>query len=426
MRTPALCKTQSFCTFTNMLLTIGLQDILLLIPILGCIQGYIFCLIIFFNKKLDWHKSLFLIAHIFSVSSLLLLPFIEQQFGWQHSWIADSLIWIGAPCTYFYIHMFSHPEAFRRDLLHLVVLTIAAYALEYWFFEYKADIQVIDGQQELMHSNIHLAITIGKFIVFFGYFFAANNLYNKHQHFIRDNFSNTRHYNLHWVRIILVSNMILIGYALLAFILSYIIEGFTIGKSNLTAYFLLIVYIYYASIKGLMQRDISLPTASPANEPATEIPAPTVAIPTATTETQETVATTEPAEKAKYQRNRLGDADAKRIVDNAIAAIENEELYLEPELTLQQLADAIRETPYRVSQALNQSAGKSFYELVNTYRVARAKELLTDERKQHLTVLSIAFEAGFNSKTTFNNVFKKFTGNTPSEYMKQHRVAETV
>jgi AraC-like DNA-binding protein len=59
---------------------------------------------------------------------------------------------------------------------------------------------------------------------------------------------------------------------------------------------------------------------------------------------------------------------------------------------------------------------KSFYDVINSYRVEEAKRLLLDEKNRNYTILSVGFEAGFNSKTTFNTVFKKFTGVTPTEY----------
>jgi AraC-like DNA-binding protein len=59
---------------------------------------------------------------------------------------------------------------------------------------------------------------------------------------------------------------------------------------------------------------------------------------------------------------------------------------------------------------------KNFYDLVNGYRVEEAKRLLLDPKSFNYTILSVGFEAGFNSKTTFNTVFKKFTGLSPTEF----------
>ena len=66
---------------------------------------------------------------------------------------------------------------------------------------------------------------------------------------------------------------------------------------------------------------------------------------------------------------------------------------------------------------------KNFYDLVNGCRVEEAKRLLLDPKNKNYTILSIGFEAGFNSKTTFNTIFKKFTGLTPTEYKDRQKQA---
>jgi len=96
--------------------------------------------------------------------------------------------------------------------------------------------------------------------------------------------------------------------------------------------------------------------------------------------------------------------------------MKEEKLYQETQLSLQELADKIEFPSYQVSQAINEGLKQNFYDLVNSYRVEEAKRLLLDEKNKNFTILSVGFEAGFNSKTTFNTVFKKFTGQTPTEY----------
>ena len=106
----------------------------------------------------------------------------------------------------------------------------------------------------------------------------------------------------------------------------------------------------------------------------------------------------------------------KEIVKRVTALMEVDKLYQEPELTMQQLADKLDMPTYLVSQAINDGMKRNFYDLINSYRVEEAKQLLLDPGNRNYTILSVGFEAGFNSKTTFNTVFKKFTGLTPTEY----------
>ncbi|TAL47100.1 MAG: AraC family transcriptional regulator, partial [Chitinophagaceae bacterium] len=76
---------------------------------------------------------------------------------------------------------------------------------------------------------------------------------------------------------------------------------------------------------------------------------------------------------------------------------------------------------YQVSLALNEGIKKNFYDVINGYRVEEAKRLLLDSKSKNFTILSVGFEAGFNSKTTFNTVFKKFTGVTPTEFREKQK-----
>jgi YesN/AraC family two-component response regulator len=138
----------------------------------------------------------------------------------------------------------------------------------------------------------------------------------------------------------------------------------------------------------------------------------------------ETIATN--GKKAKPAKSAQNDDRLDVLVKKIITLMEEDKLYQEAELTLQQVANKLQVPAYQVSQALNERMMKNFYELVNNYRVEDAKRLLLDEKSRNYTILSIGFEAGFNSKTTFNTVFKKFTGLTPSEYREQQNAVSTV
>jgi AraC-like DNA-binding protein len=93
--------------------------------------------------------------------------------------------------------------------------------------------------------------------------------------------------------------------------------------------------------------------------------------------------------------------------------------WLDPDLTLDQLALQVKLRPKLLSQAINEGLGKNFFEFVNQYRVEEAKRLLTDPTDKRITVLEVLYQVGFNSKSSFNTVFKKQTGLTPSEFKKK-------
>ncbi len=98
--------------------------------------------------------------------------------------------------------------------------------------------------------------------------------------------------------------------------------------------------------------------------------------------------------------------------------MENEKVFLDENLTLGKLASSISTTDKKLSTLLNQHMNTSFYNYVNCQRVEEVKEMMSLEKYNNYTLLGIANEAGFKSKTSFNRIFKKLTGLSPSEYKK--------
>jgi AraC-like DNA-binding protein len=122
------------------------------------------------------------------------------------------------------------------------------------------------------------------------------------------------------------------------------------------------------------------------------------------------------ASEQKKETNRLPDEQLERQKERLIDVMENKQLYLNPELRLSDLAEALDIRPYRVSEILNRGLQTTFYDLVNGYRISKARELLLAPESAQFNLLGIAMESGFKSKSVFNEVFKKSTGKTPSQF----------
>lgn len=122
-----------------------------------------------------------------------------------------------------------------------------------------------------------------------------------------------------------------------------------------------------------------------------------------------------------YRRARLSDEDADQLASRMHASMSETRLYQRPGLTLAELAEAVGATPHELSQVLSVRLGRNFYTFVNEHRVAHAKAALIAASHENASVLDIAFEAGFRSKSTFNAAFRNATGVTPSEFRRAHR-----
>ena len=130
----------------------------------------------------------------------------------------------------------------------------------------------------------------------------------------------------------------------------------------------------------------------------------------------EEVVRTEP-DTRKYQRSGLKQEDVTDHVNKIKKYMVIEKPYMERELTIYDLSDQLKIPRHILSEVLNEHMGKNFYNLINEYRVNEVKERMKSDDLRHLTILAIAYDAGFNSKSSFNTIFKEKTGQTPSEYL---------
>jgi AraC-like DNA-binding protein len=126
----------------------------------------------------------------------------------------------------------------------------------------------------------------------------------------------------------------------------------------------------------------------------------------------------EPAPRSlpKYQRNRVDDREAAELARKLTGHMTDRKPYRDGALTLQALADAVGATPHTISQVLNLHLRKSFFVFVNSYRTEELMAALDDPAQSHRGVLELALEVGFNSKSTLNSFFKRYTGVTPTEF----------
>jgi AraC-like DNA-binding protein len=120
----------------------------------------------------------------------------------------------------------------------------------------------------------------------------------------------------------------------------------------------------------------------------------------------------------KYESSTLTPETSERYLKRLLQSMNEEKLYLDAELTIAKLAERLSIPSPHLSQTINERLNQNFVDFINTYRVEEAKRKLVDPRKRHYSVLAIAEEAGFNSKSSFNSVFKKHARMTPSEFRK--------
>jgi len=124
---------------------------------------------------------------------------------------------------------------------------------------------------------------------------------------------------------------------------------------------------------------------------------------------------------AALKSDKLSEGDLLRWKSRLENIMDDEKAYLEPELTLSDLAQRLGTNGSVLSAVVNTSFGKNFNDFVNEYRVEAVKRMLRDASNSHYSLLGIGLECGFNSKSTFNRAFKKITGFAPGDYAREEK-----
>jgi AraC-like DNA-binding protein len=121
------------------------------------------------------------------------------------------------------------------------------------------------------------------------------------------------------------------------------------------------------------------------------------------------------SENVKEEEKPLADEENK-LKEKLLTFMESQKPFLNPDLTLRQLAVLMHSNTSVLSGVINQGFGKNFNDFINEYRVQSFQEAVKDEKNKNLTLVAIAFDCGFNSKATFHRAIKKFTGNVPGAF----------
>lgn len=375
------------------------NNILNILIIFGGLQGIILSTVVFFYPERDKASNNLLAIFIFTAVILLLAPILQVQLGWKYVWIFHCTKFITISSLYLYIRSLSEEVSLKRTLKHFsfafAYIPIALHYVNYIQEKYQVTHEYAGGQdsydQILSFSNLI-------YIVFYVYlYFKA---YKQHKERVQQNFSTEQKLGINWIKQLIFGFLgtVIISYTLLAFVLAnpdFSTKGCLLNMVALT------IFLYFVTIKGKISPEIYKLRK----------------IVTETLVQQEK--RVEEIEKIKpEEEEKTINPQLVAIAGKVREAIKDEEFFRNENVSIRELAELIGEQPYLVSQAINTVIGKTFFELINEERVLLAKRLLVDEKYNHLSLVGIGFEAGFNSKTTFNTTFKKITGMTPSEFRK--------
>ena len=126
--------------------------------------------------------------------------------------------------------------------------------------------------------------------------------------------------------------------------------------------------------------------------------------------------------KPKYERSSLNDVAKKKLVQKLEKYLKFDKPFLNNHLKLDDIAKHLKTNRQYLSQVINETYHQNFYALINDYRIKESKKMFFDKKHKKLSIMGVANSVGFNSKSTFNTLFKKSTGLTPSQFIRKNKL----
>lgn len=218
-----------------------------------------------------------------------------------------------------------------------------------------------------------------------------------HKSQILEHFSSIDKVNLKWIeRFVISIIMIWLG----VFIILGIKQIYSITISLDWFFISIPLIISYIGFYGLKQQLIFSPIEISQN----------------TTSSNKEISIHDKKESKSYSKSGLNKDDMIKIHNSLINVVDDQKLYRHAGLSLKELSEKTNIPQHHITQTLNLYANKSFYNFINQYRVEEFKERVNKGDAEEFSLLGIAFDCGFNSKSSFNRIFKNLTGLSPSEY----------
>ncbi len=292
-----------------------------------------------------------------------------------------------------------------QESLHLIPFGIyTLIMLPFFFSDSTTKIESLSWQPFTIIWAIERIFWV---VVFLFYFRASFRVIKHHQKRIKDRFSNLEKVKLNWLRNLLIMFMVVWFAALLRFLTAYGKVGY---ENKIIVPFLLCLIIFVIAGYALRQPDIFSDRWDNAINEKKQIPENVV--PIGINPQKKSPKISHP----KYEYSNLDQQDIASHKENLNNYLEQEKPYKNSDLKLGDLADHLGMPSYQLSQVINIGYQQNFYDLINSLRIKDAKRMLTDSSTQNNKIIGIAFDVGFNSKSTFNSAFKKHTGMTPTQF----------
>lgn len=368
--------------------------------LIASFNAFFFTILLFQKKPRALHDKILIFWLLYLGLFIGVYAFYSHELFTRFQLLSISLIsllMLHGPFLYLYIKTLVSDESGlkKKDLLHLVpFILFNLYILISSFIPDISQRLNID----LVSPGSGIPVLFSFFLIltaFSGtlYFSLTIRLFKKLDINIFNNFSNPANIDLYWIRkLVLVFGIIWTALISIT-IIHHIFDMFSMVFCTDGLFLSLSAFVILIGYFGLKQKVIFSAEQQLIEAEAERI-------------------------LTKYSGSRLTDSEAKQHAEKLRDHMKSSKSYLNPDLSLSQLAAELNISSHYLSQVINEQFNLNFFDFVNKYRVEAFKEKVKDPEFRNYSLLGIAFECGFNSKSAFNRIFKQATGLTPSQYKK--------
>ncbi|MCO7223676.1 AraC family transcriptional regulator [Pleionea sp. CnH1-48] len=339
-------------------------------------QGLLIVIMLLTARRSNFKANVFLSILVLMMTQVMYIGYAQLQ-GWNTEFLDRMGIYplfIHGPVIYCYCILMTQPKVATSSIMvHFLWLLFPALWIAFGLYNVSWGIPFLH---------------IVSFLQIGGYYFLSIKKLRNYAQTIKLNFANTDKYRLRWLYFLLSG----LGILTLLDLGSIMLNSLALeGMAQIQFKYLYLLEAAYTFAIGFMA----------SRQPQILFNTPII------------------ESTRKYDRSSLNYQKADDICQQVQRITQEQELFLNNELSLSELAQLVKVSPHHLSQALNENLNKNFYEFINELRIQHCQNLLKhpDNKRRNLT--DIALECGFNNKTSFNNAFKKHTNMTPSQFRKQ-------
>jgi AraC-like DNA-binding protein len=358
----------------------------------GIIQG-LFVTLLLNNRRVKKSRanvflSILLMALSFSTFHIMFAGKVINHFNVNVFNAGDPSFLLIAPLLWFYVKeltgsrvTFSLKSSFHFIPFFLVICV----SLLFRFIPGDNSTRLFLQEHGRFTAMVFWIVVVVQFTF---YHFFIHRIWVRYHQAIEQEISNTEDVDISWVRFFMGIFLFINFFFLInLFVIIHLENIVWLEKSTAVIFSLSIFALGY---KGILQREVFYTHNEKITANAAEMPVAEV----------------------------VHSKPEQQLIDKLRIYVEEKKPYMDAELTLSDLARQTGINRSQLSQLINDGIGENFYNFINKYRVEQVKKFMSEPAMKHYNMLGLALEAGFKSKSTFNLIFKRFTGLTPTEYRK--------